>query len=140
MVNSFVTICSELEAENITITDCRLHNKALCLEDGRIIGVDSSQFETEADLCTAIIHEGGHFISGAFYKPFSPYQIKEQAEYRADKAAILRFVPLARLKASLDQGRDLSDIAEEFSVTEEFILKAYLFYKEILGVSFYKKI
>lgn len=138
MGNSFTSICQELEAENIVITDCPLHNKALCLEEGRIIGVDSSQFETEADLCTAVIHEGGHFISGAFYKPFSPYQIKEQAEYRADKAAILRFVPLARLKAALLQGRSLADIAEDFSVTEEFIFKAYLFYKETLGVKFYK--
>ena len=34
-------------------------------------GVDRRKFENEVECCTALIHEDGHFESGAFYKPFS---------------------------------------------------------------------
>lgn len=50
------------------------------MEKGRIVGYDRRKFENEAECCTALIHEDGHFESGAFYKPFSVYQVKQQAE------------------------------------------------------------
>ena len=129
----------EMDREGITVAECPLRSmRCLSLQNGRIVGINTARFDSSAEVRTALIHEDGHFASGAFYLPYSPYQLKAQAEYRADKAAILRFVPLARLKAALLQGRSLADIAEDFSVTEEFIFKAYLFYKETLGVKFYK--
>ena len=53
---------------------------------------------------TILIHEKGHFDSGAFYTMSSPYPLKEQAERRADRAAILQYIPLEELRDCLAGG------------------------------------
>ena len=71
--------------------------RCLSLQNGRIVGINTAQFDSSAELRTALIHEDGHFASGAFYLPYSPYQLKAQAEYRADKAAVLKHIPYPNL-------------------------------------------
>lgn len=129
------TLCDterELEAEDILVlaTPMRSH-RCLALEKGRIVGVDPRRFGTEAELRTALIHEQAHFSSGAFYLPYSPYQVRAQAEHRADKAAILKNIPYEELALRLRQGDTLSELAEHFCVTAAFIQKAYDLYCEM---------
>ena len=85
---------TEMTREGITVAECPLKgSRCLALQNGRLVGVNTARFENTAELHTALIHEDGHFASGAFYLPYSPYQLKAQAEYRADKAAILKHIP-----------------------------------------------
>ena len=42
-------------------------------------------------------HEDGHFESGAFYKPFSVYQVKQQAENKAWRSAFRKRIPWCEL-------------------------------------------
>ena len=96
---------AELEREDICVLDCPLRaNRCLALANGRLVGVDSRRFDTQAELRTALIHEDGHFASGAFYTAYSPYQLKAQAERRADKAAVLKYLPYEELAARLGRG------------------------------------
>ncbi len=120
----------ELAEEDILVlpTPLRSH-RCLALQDGRIVGVDPARFGTEAELRTALIHEQAHFDSGTFYLPYSPYQLKCQAEYRTDKAAILKNIPYAELAARLRRGDTLPELAEYFCVTEAFVQKAYELYR-----------
>lgn len=125
-----------MKHRGIAIVPCKLQNNVcLSLENGRIVGVDESRLLTEAEKNTVLIHEDGHFISKAFYKPFSVYQIKAQAEYRANKAAMLKYIPYQELLGMMRRGVPLWDIAEHFCVTPECIQKAYDFYKD-LGYTF----
>ena len=75
-------------------------------------------------------------MSGAFYMPFSPYQEKAQAEYRADKAAILKRIPLPALVEEMRCGFSVWEIAEHFNVEPSFIWRAYTIYRDNLGVNF----
>ena len=120
----------ELDAEDILVlpTPLRAH-RCLALQQGRIVGVDPARFGTSAELRTALIHEQAHFDGGTFYLPYSPYQLKCQAEYRADKAAILKNLPYAELAARLRAGDTLPELAEHFCVTEAFVQKAYAYYR-----------
>ena len=102
---------------------------------GRIVGINTARFDSSAEVRTALIHEDGHFASGAFYLPYSPYQLKAQAEYRADKAAVLKHIPYPELAARLRRGDTLADAAEYFCVTEDFLCKAYALYRD-MGYSF----
>lgn len=127
-------VIRNLDKDGILVIDTPLKaNKALSLERGKIIAFDNRYFDSSAELCTALIHEGGHFESGAFYSPYSPYQIKEQAEYRADRSAILRYIPYEEMAALLRADYQLWELAEYFGVTEEYMLKAYLYYKDRYG-------
>lgn len=123
---------AELEREDICVLDCPLQaNRCLALANGRLVGVDTRRFDTQAELRTALIHEDGHFASGAFYTAYSPYQLKAQAEHRADKAAVLKYLPYEELAARLRAGDTPAEAAEYFCVTEDFLRKACEMYRNM---------
>lgn len=69
----------EMDREGITVAECPLRSmRCLSLQNGRIVGINTAQFDSSAELRTALIHEDGHFASGAFYLPYSPYQLKHR--------------------------------------------------------------
>ena len=127
----------DFERRGITITHTALKNNVAISHADGIIFMDATKVKTSAEECTVLAHEDGHFISGAFYCPYSPYIVKEQSEYKATKAAVLKYIPLQELKACFSCGLcTLPELAEYFGVTEKFVLTAYYFYKEIMGVCF----
>ncbi len=137
MYNSVAAVRSDLEASGVAVVDCPLReNQCLSLADGALIAVDTARFATRQEEATALIHEEGHFTSGAFYVPYSPYQVKAQAEYRADKAAAFKRIPLCELVEQMRQGRDVWEIAERFNVTAEYIWRVYTIYRDNLGIDF----
>lgn len=141
MYNSAATIRADLAAAGVAVVDCPLcENSCLSLADGALVAIDTARFETQTEETTALIHEEGHFTSGAFYKPFSPYQIKAQAEYKADKAAALKRVPLSALVDEMCQGFSVWEIADHFNVEPSFIWRAYTIYKDHMGINFYSLI
>lgn len=135
MDNSAEALRAEMEAAGLAVVDCQLKaNKCMSLADGAIVAVDPSKFKTKQEEATALMHEEGHFESGAFYVPFSPYQVKAQAEYRADKAAALKHIPPGELAAALRRGLCVWEIAELFNVTPTFVLRAYTIYRDHIGI------
>ena len=111
--------------------------KSVSLGDEKVVGIDRSKIDGCAEEYTILIHEKGHFDSGAFYTASSPYLLKEQAERRADRAAILRYIPLEELRECLAAGMvEIWDLAEYFGVTEAFMRKCVEYYRDTLGMSF----
>ncbi len=127
----------DLEKANITVLPYRFrHLKSVSLADEKVVGIDHSKIDGYAEEYTILIHEKGHFDSGAFYTMSSPYPLKEQAERRADRAAILQYIPLEELRDCLAGGIvEIWDLAEHFGVTEEFMRKSIGYYRDILGIS-----
>lgn len=137
MVNNLASMYEEMGAEGITVVECRMKNhSSVCVEQGRMIGVDLRRFDCEAELCAALIHEEGHFLSGAFYVPYSPYQVKAQFEERAKRAAFRKRIPLNELKELTRKDLPTWEIAEHFNVTVDCIWEAFQFYEEALGAKF----
>lgn len=140
MLNNLASMYQEMDAEGIAVVECRMKNhSSVCMEEGRMIGVDPRRFDSQAELCTALIHEEGHFISGAFYKPFSKYQLRGQAEERASRAAFRRRIPLDELQCLAQKNLPEWEIAEHFNVTVDCIWEAFQYYKEVLGAKFEKE-
>lgn len=137
MKHDLEEIYKDLEKEDITVLPYRFrHVKSVSLEREKVVGIDQSKIEDRAEEYTILIHEKGHFDSGAFYTPCCPYLLREQAECRADRAAILRYIPLEELRELVSQGVvEIWELAEWFGVTEAFMKKAVTFYKDALGVS-----
>lgn len=137
MYHSAAAVCADLARAGVAVVECPLkENACMCLADGALVAMDSARFESQQEQSTALIHEAGHFLSGAFYTPYSPYQVKAQAEYRADKAATLQYIPLCDLVEEMRCGFSVWEIAEHFNVTPEFIWRAYTIYRDNLGISF----
>ena len=104
------------ETEGITVAECPLRSmRCLSLQNGRIVGINTARFDSSAEVRTALIHEDGHFASGAFYLPYSPYQLKAQAEYRADKAAVLKHIPYPDLPPACAAATPLPTLPNTFA-------------------------
>lgn len=109
--------------------------RCLSLQNGRIVGINTARFDSSAEVRTALIHEDGHFASGAFYLPVFALPAQSAGRIPADKAAVLKHIPYPELAARLRRGDTLADAAEYFCVTEDFLRKAYALYRD-MGYSF----
>ena len=73
----------DLEALNVDVVDVKLKNNfAIAFFDNFLV-IDRSKCKTAAQERTVLAHEAGHYMSGAFYRAYSPFEVKEQAEHRA---------------------------------------------------------
>ncbi|MBR5562319.1 MAG: ImmA/IrrE family metallo-endopeptidase [Clostridia bacterium] len=89
------------------------------------VGIDPFEIETTAEERVHIAHEIGHCETLAFYNAYSPLEIRERQERRADRWAVSKLVPVRELTEALKRGiKEIWDLAEYFDVTEEFMLKA----------------
>lgn len=86
--------------------------------------MDSLAMET---VCLA--HELGHCETGSFYNQYAVCDIRKKHENRADRWAIRRLVPRAEYESALADGcTELSELADRFGVTPEFMRKAVCLY------------
>lgn len=105
--------------------------KSISIEDGKcFIGIDLRLTVAEEKVCLA--HELGHCETGSFYNIYSPFDVRVKHEHRADNWAIKKLVPKDELIAAVKRGCvEKWELAEEFGVTEEFMVKAVSYYKNV---------
>ena len=93
------------------------------------IGIDASVIDGDVLERVHLGHELGHCATGSFYNRYSPYDLRQRHENRADKWAIRKLIPAAELDDAVAAGHtQLWDLAEYFGVTEAFMRKAVSLY------------
>lgn len=102
--------------------------------DDYLIALDPFKLQSNAGEKTKLAHELGHCATGAFYNERSGCDLRERHEYRADKWAIKKLVPLDELTEAVADGHtEIYDLAELFGVTEDFMRKATEYYQREVG-------
>ncbi len=120
-------------AENRGITVDRYsleRNKSISvnLNDHLFVALDLALSGIDEKICLA--HELGHCESGSFYNIYSPFDVREKHERRANIWAIKKLIPRYRYEKALRQGYDnIYDLAEYFSVSCDFMQKAVEYYR-----------
>lgn len=94
------------------------------------IGLDCSRSRTTAEEQACIGHELGHCLYGGFYTRQTPFDIVERHEVRADHWYIRQDIPRKTLFDLLRKGYDAWEIAERLDTTEEYVRRAYYYYKD----------
>lgn len=94
------------------------------------IGLDCSRNRTTAEEQACIGHELGHCLYGGFYTRQTPFDIVERHEVRADHWYIRQAIPRKTLFDLLRKGYDAWEIAERLDTTEEYVRRAYYYYKD----------
>lgn len=100
-------------------------NKSISVKYGEkyFVCIDKNLSEKDEKVCLA--HELGHCATSSFYNIYSPFDIREKHEKRADKWAINKLVPKTVFKKALKEGYDnIYSLAEYFGVTTDFMQKA----------------
>ena len=100
-------------------------NKSVSVKsDGKyFVCIDKDLSGASEKVCLA--HELGHCATSSFYNIYSPFDIREKHEKRADKWAITKLIPKSRFNLALKSGYDnIYSLAEYFGVTADFMQKA----------------
>ena len=74
-------------------------------------------------------HEYGHCMTGSTHPPYSPLDIVSKHEYRADRKAVLDFLPIDKIKSAIKDGcRSVYEFSEYLGLPEQFVIKAFQHY------------
>lgn len=93
------------------------------------VAIDPRKVKSVSDLTHKLGHEIGHCMTGSFYNQYSSFDCRQRHENKADKWAILHLVPFSDLNDAISHGcGEIWELAEWFSVTEDFIRKAVCYY------------
>lgn len=106
--------------------------KAVTVKVGNKVAVfaDVGAFSRVSELASAEAHEYGHVKSGAFYDGTSDGLTILRQEYRADKAAIRRFLPPGKIKKAMSRGfTETWQLSDLLGFEESFIRRAIYIYK-----------
>lgn len=103
---------------------------ALAVGSGGVVGLDNTHAMSHAEEQARLGHELGHCLYGGFYTHGTPYDVAERHEVRADRWYIKKAIPRRTLFRLLREGRDAWEIAELLDTTEEYVRRAYYYYKD----------
>lgn len=94
------------------------------------VGIDSSKLSSSGEEKVALAHELGHCAKGAFYNPYSPFDLRSRHEYRADCWAFEFLVPKERLDYALSEGNtEMWQLAEYFDLPQFYMEKIVEHYR-----------
>ncbi|MGN0974398.1 MAG: ImmA/IrrE family metallo-endopeptidase [Gemmiger sp.] len=127
----------DLNGLGVDIADLKLKaNVAIAFWDDFLV-IDRTKCKTAAQERTVLAHEAGHYLSGAFYRAASPYEVREQAEYKAQAASFERYLPPEAIRAAMRAGyTEPWQLAEYFDLEEDYIKKALHYWTECRGIRF----
>ena len=105
--------------------------KAITLDSyGKHIALSKDIHGTEEKEIAA--HELGHCEYGGFYNRHSAYEVKAKAEYRADKWAYSKLVPVRAVRRAIKKGVQTPwELAEVFDVSCEYMGTALEHYRAV---------
>ena len=102
---------------------------AVCLDIDRI--------RTLVQEIEAVSHEWGHIVTDATYGIDAPPALRQKAECRANRAQLRRLLPYEELRDAIAHGmREVSQLADYFTVTEDTVRRALEFYTGPCGLTF----
>ena len=114
--------------EKLPITKCL---SVMDFDGNCAVGIDESQFKTQSELKVGLAHDIAHCLTGSFYNRYSPYDVRERHENKANKKATYLLINLNDLiDAFNDPWNSVYDLAERFNVTEPFMRKALSIYEQ----------
>ena len=94
------------------------------------IFIDYNKFNSWKEEFCALIHEFGHCKTGTTHKLYSPFQLIEKHEYKANRAAVHEMLPFDTLQDAVRAGHtEPWQLAEYFNLPEEFIHTALDIYQ-----------
>lgn len=127
----------DLTSLGVDVVDTRLKaNSAIAFFDNFLV-IDRSKFATAAHERTVLAHETGHYLSGAFYLAYSPYEVKEQAEHKAFSASVEKYLPVSEIQRCYNRGlTETWQLADYFDLDEDYIKKALHYWTECRGINF----
>lgn len=133
-MKALIQVYNQIDNDNIKVFDYKIPFRcpAVTIEiDGNYgIFVDYGQIDTEDDEFMTMAHEWGHCKTGTTHPIGIDDVIIRKHEYKANRQAVLTFLPFNRLLDAFRSGCKFPfEIAEHLELPENFITMALEHYK-----------
>lgn len=93
------------------------------------IFINHKEIESSDEEFLVATHEYGHCMTGSTHPPHSPLDIVSKHEYKADRKAVLDFLPIDKIKSAIKVGcHSAYEFSEFLEVPEQLIIKAFYHY------------
>lgn len=117
--------------EGLEIDDVHMRELAAVSFPEGWIAMDSRKYDSMVKFKCDLAHEIGHCETGSFYNIYSPFDLKEKCERKANRRAVEILMPEKELRRALREGcREAWKLADWFDVTQEFAALALKIYAE----------
>ena len=130
-----VQVYKKIEDENIPVIDCDAGGiKGAIVKYGDKYGVfiNHKKIENSDEEFMILAHEWGHYASGTLHSLSSGKTYVGQCEYRADRKAVIEFLPFKRIQEAIKNGCQTPyEFSEFLDMPEKFVLKAFNHYKNM---------
>jgi hypothetical protein len=125
-------VYQKIQDNNIEVFNFGLPDiKSVSIETDGMYGIfiNHKEIENSDEEFVIATHEYGHCMTGSTHPPYSPFDIISKHEYRADRRAILDFLPIDRIKSAIKDGcHSVYEFSEYLDVPEQFVIKAFQHY------------
>lgn len=130
---SVFDLYKDMRSEGIDLMEhslLRSEAVSICSDGAYGIFIDTNKMETLAEELSVVAHEYGHCATGATHVVYSPLDLVEKHEYKANKWAVHRLISINDLHEAFRDGyTEVWNLAEYFDVTEDFIRTALNIYE-----------
>lgn len=93
------------------------------------IVVDDKKVKGQVAENTVLIQELGHYMSGAYYRTNSQYELIEKMEHKADKKAWETFFPYEEIRELMKKGlTTVTQLAEYYDVSAPYMARCINYY------------
>ena len=125
-------VYKKIEDNNIKIFPFGVDGiKAVTIETDNRYGIFMNKKEikdVKEEFCV-LAHEYGHCASGSTHRLYSPLDLICRHEYKADRKAIIDFVPIDRIKDAIQCGcKTVYEFSDYLDLPEAFVSKALQHY------------
>lgn len=125
-------VYEKIQSNGIELMHFGLPNvKSVSVETDGIYGIfiNHKEIEDSNEEFMVVTHEYGHCMTGSTHPPYSPVDLVSRHEYKADRKAVLDFLPINKIKAAIKYGcRSIYEFSEYLDMPEQFVLKAFQHY------------
>lgn len=125
-------VYEKIQDNNIILFPYGIKNiKSASIEANNKYGIfiNYKEIENSDEEFLVATHEYGHCMTGSTHPPYSSLDIVSKHEYRADRKAILDFLPIEQVKQAIEHGCKTSyEFSDYLDVPEAFIIKAFEHY------------
>ena len=136
-LSDFYTYCKQHDIDIITYNGAPQPGATIRDDDWYAIFLDFSQIHSVRLLKGICYHELGHACTGALHKVSSPFELVERSEYRANRWAAERFLPVVDFREAFAAGyTEPWQLSEYFDLPEQDIKNALTYWTERKDITF----
>ena len=128
-------VYKKIEEDDILVLDCKMDGiKGVIIKSDDKCGIfiNHKELKDSDEEFMVLAHEWGHYSSGMLHGLGDNKTYIGKCEYRADRNAVLEFLPFERIQEAIKDGCQMPyEFADFLDMPEKFVIIAFKHYRDM---------